>query len=297
MEKSKTDMRYIKTVLLLVMILYGATVHAGEVWPKPRGSGYFKLFQWFVISDRHFTDAGERDPNVTTGLFNTSIYGEWGFTDRITGVVYFPFFSRTYMNNLVSATTGNIIVKGEAVNSVGDAEVGIRVGLVRQGLPYSLTATLTLGLPFGEDAGGTEMNLQTGDGEFNQMIQVGYGRSFQMGSSNSYVSASAGFNNRTNDYSDEIRLAIELGVQVIPDRLWLIGKLHRIESLENGKDAAEVVTTSVFANNMELTSLTGEVALHFTENLGFSATIAYPLGGRIIFSKPAYSAGIFLDLR
>ena len=88
-------------------------------WPQPKGSGYFKLYEWWVIADRHYTDAGLIDPNVTNGIFNTSFYGEYGFTDRLTGVMNFPLFSRAYFNNSVSRTTGEITQAGEAINSIG----------------------------------------------------------------------------------------------------------------------------------------------------------------------------------
>ncbi|MEM9823436.1 MAG: hypothetical protein AAF985_20300, partial [Bacteroidota bacterium] len=62
----------------LFLLFCSFPVLAGGGWPQPKGNGYFKLYQWWVIADQHFTDAGKIDPNVTSGIFNTSLYAEYG---------------------------------------------------------------------------------------------------------------------------------------------------------------------------------------------------------------------------
>ena len=71
----------------IILFLSVQAAYAGGGWPQPRGGGFFKLSEWWVISNQHFTDVGKLDPNVTTGIFNTSLYAEYGFTDRLTGVL------------------------------------------------------------------------------------------------------------------------------------------------------------------------------------------------------------------
>lgn len=81
---------------------------AGGGWTKQKGHGFAKIGQWWVLADQHFVRDGKIDPNVTIGLYNTSLYGEYGITDRLTGVIYFPFFSRATSNNVLSETTGEV---------------------------------------------------------------------------------------------------------------------------------------------------------------------------------------------
>ena len=109
--------------LIFISFLFSFSAFAGGGWPQPKGHGFFKFSQWWLISDQHFTDTGLLDPNVTQGIFTTSIYAEYGFTDRLTGILYFPLFSRTYFNNTVSATTGEILTAGEAINGVADTHI------------------------------------------------------------------------------------------------------------------------------------------------------------------------------
>lgn len=273
-----------------------STAIAGGGWPQPKGSGYFKISQWWVVSDKHFTDVGLIDPNITIGLFNTSLYGEYGITDRLTGIVYFPFFSRNYHNNTLSGTTGEVIQPGEAINSIGDTDIGVKYGLITQG-PFVLSATLQLGLPLGKIAEGDLGILQTGDGEFNQMLRVD--ASTSLGSNNqfsSYLSLYAGYNNRTNGFSDEFRYGIEVGANVLNQRLLGILRLYGIQSMNNGTSTDIINSTSVFANNSEHLTISPEVAVKIGSNWGVSASYAHVLNGRIIFANDAYSAGIFLTL-
>ena len=153
-----------RSLLLIACCLFSFSLLAGP-WPQPKGKGYFKLYEWWLRFDQHFTSTGELDPNATLGLYNTSLYAEYGLTDRLTGVINLPLYSRNEINNQVSGTRGNVIIPGEAIGGLGDTDISLRYALNKPGSAVPLSATLTLGLPLGEDAGGTQGNLQTGDGE------------------------------------------------------------------------------------------------------------------------------------
>lgn len=289
-----------KTLLLsmLALLLTSSAALAGGGWPQKKGNAYIKLSQWWTVSNRHYTDLGLIDPNVTTGLFNTNIYAEYGFTNRLTGILYAPFFSRTYMNNIISGTTGETLVPGEALNGFGDSDIGIKYGLTKPGSKIAVAGTILLGLPIGNDAGGSQQNLQTGDGEFNQLIQLDVGKSFQLGKNvNGYANALIGFNNRTNDFSDEFRYGLEVGAGLLDNRLWIAEKLNGTESFMNGATADQVTSTSVFANNAEIMALTTEVAVYATSRIGFAGSVTVPVRGKITFARPSYSLGVFLDLK
>jgi len=92
-------------VVLFSFLFLSISLQAGGGWTQPKGKGYIKISEWWLIANEHFTDQGRVDPNLTNGLFNTNIYAEYGLTDRLTAIVYFPFFSRSYLNNEVSGTT------------------------------------------------------------------------------------------------------------------------------------------------------------------------------------------------
>ncbi|MFK7971621.1 MAG: hypothetical protein AB8F95_14745 [Bacteroidia bacterium] len=286
-----------KLFIICSMLTIVSSSFAGGPWTQKKGKGYFKLSERWIVFNRHFTDQGKTDPNVTTGIFNTSFYGEIGVSDRFTAILNMPFFSRTYMNNVVSGTTGETIVPGEALNSFGDTDVAVKYALTKAGAKFPVAASLTFGLPLGNPSGGSQGNLQTGDGEFNQMLLLHAGKGgFRIGKHiNAYSSIQAGFNNRTNNFSDEIRFGLEGGLGFAKNRFWLIGRIDGVESLKNGATAASVTSTSIFANNTEFTGVSLEAAYYATKRFGISASASGAFRGEIIAAAPAFSFGIFLD--
>lgn len=286
-----------KLGLIIVLGLLSVPSFGGGGWTSAKGNGYYKLSQWWIVADQHYTDAGLIDPNVTSGIFNTSLYAEYGFNDRFTGVAYFPFFSRATMNNQVSSTTSDIINAGDAINSIGDTDLGLKYGILKN-KKIALAATLKLGLPIGNSSGGRDGNLQTGDGEFNQIIRLDAGLPIGLGKkASAYVNVYSGFNNRSNGFSDEFRYGFEAGVGLMKNKLWLIGRIDGTESLRNGTLGTDISSTSIFANNSEFTSASLEGALYLTNKLGISASFASAFRGEIIFASPSYSVGIFLDIK
>lgn len=282
--------------IIAVIILSSNLLSAGGPWTQKKGKGYFKLSEWWIVFDQHYTDTGLIDPNVTTGIFNTFLYAEYGLSDRLTAIVNAPILSRNYMNNLVSSTTNEIIVPGESINSFGDIDLGLKYSLTKAGARIPIAASITFGLPTGKTAGGSQKNLQTGDGEFNQLVQIDAGTGLQVAGKNAYISAYAGFNNRSNNFSDEFRFGLEFGVGLINSKLWLSLKYNVVESLKNGETAASITSTSIFANNTEFSSIAIEANYYLTTQLGLSISAAGAHRGEIIAAAPSYSFGIFYDL-
>ena len=278
---------------IVISILLTNAVFAGGGWPQPQGSGYFKISQYWLISDQHYTDQGLIDPNLTIGFWSTALYGEYGFTDRLTGQIYAPFFVRNYHNDQVSLATGETFLEGEALNGIGDFDFTLKYGLTPKRSKVAIAAGLTLGIPLGKTTGSTLGNLQLGDGEFNMLGRVDLGTSWKLGQSPMYLNTYAGFNKRTNDFSDEFRAGAEVGIQLFRQKLLVSGKLDMVESLKNGIPSGLNNTTSLFANNAEFTTVTVEVAYHIQKNWGISVANAIPLRGENVFSNPAYSVGVF----
>jgi len=284
------------TIIATIFIFSTTLASAGGGWPQPKGKGYFKLSEWWLVSDQHYTDQGLIDPNITTGIFNTSIYAEYGFTDRLTGIVYFPFFSRSFNNNQISATTGETLLEGEAINSIGDTDISLKYGITKPGSKVAISASVLFGLPIGKDSGGTQGNLQTGDGEFNQFARIDASTSFNLSDNvPAYISLYGGVNNRSNDFSDELRLGAEFGLAIFNQKLWLNGKLNIVDSFENGIPSGLSNSTSLFANNAEFTNLTFEAAYNISDSFGVSASYGTALSGKIILASAAYSVGVYTN--
>ena len=275
---------------LLILLFLPCLSYAGGGWPQKKGHGFFKLGFWWLRSDEYFAPNGEIIDIATAGIHTVSFYGEYGITDRLTGIVYFPFFSRATLNEQVSGTTGDLLAEGDAVNSVGDTDVTIKYGLL-QNTPVVVSASLTLGLPLGNEAGGDTQLLQTGDGEFNQMVTIEASRSFS--SLGAYATVLFAFNNRSNNFSDEIRYGLEAGVTM--RNFTLLGRLYGVESLENGNDL-ETPSNGIFSNNIEFLSFSPELIYTYNDKYGITASVGTAFSGKRVLAKPSYSFGLFMKL-
>jgi protein XagA len=277
-----------KKYIIIVCVFFAVQTFAGGGWPQPKRGGYFKLSQNFIRSPYFFAPDGSIVDITTIQLFTTSVYGEYGFTNRITGLIYFPFFVRNTLNEIQYNQNGNT-VPGDAFQSLGDTDIGIKYGLIVN-KPVVLSASLILGLPLGEPVGGSSQILQTGDGEFNQMIK--FDASYSFYPKPVYVSGYAAFNNRTNNFSDEVRFGGEVGVTL--KKFIPILKLNVVQSLYNGN--AEEAQNGIFSNNTEYVSPTIELNYQVTEKWGVSGSGGFAFSGKNILAAPNWSLGLFLKL-
>jgi len=289
-------MKKISSLLLLLVLVSSA--FAGGGWTKAPKKGYFKLGQYWLVADKHFTDTGLFDPNVTTGVFITSVYGEYGIAPRWELQAYLPLLARNYTNNVRSATTGDLIQAGEAINTIGDIDLRIKYGLLNT-TKVVLAPSLLLGLPTGKNGGGSQGNLQTGDGEFNVYPRVDASTAHRIFEQTVYASAYGGYNLRSNNYSDEVRWGGEIGIGLIEDRFWFNFKVDNVTSQKNGLPPSESVGTGIFANNTEFTALTYEGAIYVdkAKKWGVSASYSTARNAKLILAAPSYNVGVFYDLK
>ena len=280
--------KMVRSITLIILMLACFTANAGGGWPQPKKGGYFKLGQNMIYAGSFYGPGGDIVDITTIGLYTTSLYGEYGITDRLTGIAYFPFFVRSTLNEIKFKQTGNTI-PGDEFNSIGDAEVGLKYGLIVN-KPVVVSASLILGLPFGETAGGDSQILQTGDGEFNQMIRIDASHSLYP--KPLYVSAYGAFNNRTNNFSDEVRFGLEFGATL--KKFIPIFKLNVVQSLNNGGTA--VIQNGVFSNNTEYISPAIEINYQVNDKIGFSGSGAFAFSGQNILASPNWGVGVYLKL-
>lgn len=290
------SIKTIKPSLLISILLISFTSFSGGPWTQQKGKGYFKLSQSWIQFDQHYTNMGLIAPNVATGIYSTSLYGEYGITNRLTTTLYFPFLARNSTHDLLSESTGEVIEKADAVTTIGDSDLGIKYSLTKPGAKYPVAISLILGIPLGKETAGINKNLQTGDGEFNQLISLDAGRGFKLSNKvQSYVSLNLGFNHRTNNFSEEVRYGIECGIG-FKDKLWIIVRSIGVESLKNETTPPSTANVNIFSNNTEYNSLGIEAAYYLSKRWGLSISYTTALRAENIAAAPAYNAGIFYDL-
>lgn len=278
-----------KLVSLIFLFVLSSSLLAGGGWNKKKGQGFFKLSQYAIIADQYFNPEGNIIRiNPGTSYYSTALFGEYGITEKITTELYFPFLTRSVLNNLQKRN--GEFVEGDQVTSIGDTNISIKYGIAQKGLTV-VSAKVTLGLPFGNPSGGGGGTLQTGDGEFNQMISVDVGHSFYPAPF--YANASIGLNNRTKGFSEEFRYSLEAGLTL--KKFILIGRLIGVKSLMNGNpDDSEA--QGVFANNLEFLTFMPEVIYKIKDKYGISAAVGTAFSGRQVLANPSFEVGFFLEI-
>lgn len=109
--------------------------------------------------------------------------------------------------------------------------------------------------------------------------------------SNPIVSINEGF-----QYQFKARFFDESGTKIAKEKLLVLGRLNTKQSLQNGRLSAINNNGSIFANNVEVTNLGGEIIYGFTKQFSVNVTASFPLAGKVIYKAPALSAGIALEL-
>ena len=287
-------MKLRKARLVLLFALF--SMSAFGQWTQGKGNGYFKLGSWYINADEHYTDTGAKAPNATRSTFNIHLYGEYGIIDKLDAILYAPLYVKTSQNAQVSGTTGDLLLQGDEVSSIGDVDIGLRYQLLKKEHAV-LSSTLKFGLPLGKDEGGFDGSYQTGDGEFNQLLQFDFAVPFVIQSASVFLKTYFGLNNRTENFSDELHYGLEGGLGLFKNKFWLFPRLNRVQSLQNGSKSFSNSQGSIFANNIEYTNLGVEAAFYITPKIGVSAGFATAIDGRIVYAAPAYFGGIFLDLK
>lgn len=282
----------IKTTTLFLLLFIAQNELLAGGWPQPKGNGFFKFDFSFIRAREFFGMDGEtyriNGARTTLGYYTSSIYGEYGITNRLTVIGYVPFFVRNTVNEGVGAITGDILQRGLENNSIGDIDLGLRYGLFAKN-GWSVTTALMLGLPTG-DWDNPDL-LFTGDGEFNQQLRLEAG----YGANRWYATGYIGFNNRTEDFSDELRFEAEFGYKFFNNHLLTGVKLSGIQSFQNGSPTGSA--NGLFGNNVEFLSPQAFVAYEPNQKIGFIAQVSGATSGRNVLAAPAISAGVYLKLK
>lgn len=275
-------MKYISIVLFSIFFVTNAS---SQAWTKPKGEGFYKLDYTLIQTNKVFDYSGSIVPFRTLGNHTLGFYGERGITNKFTVQAYVPFLVRNVLNQTQSRQTGRVLEQGIATNNIGDIDIAFRYALPTGKIPVS--ASLLLGLPTGNS--NQSSGLFTGDGEFNQMLKISTGVS----KSKWWAQGGVGFNNRTKNFSDEIRYDGEFGYKLFHEKLFTIFKLAGVESFNNGQ--ATESSTGLFSNNVEFLSPGLELLYFIKPKLGLSFRSAGAIKGQSVLAAPSFSIGVFMQ--
>lgn len=274
----------INSFIALLYFFVFPSVLMAQAWTKGGNSGFYKLDFTRIASSRVFDTRGEVLPFRPTSNNTFSVYGEYGVTNKFTLIGYMPILVANKFAE--SKNPAGVTLPVIKETSFGDVDLSFRYQLYnKKGM--SISANLLLGLPTGNSK--QENGLLTGDGEFNQMLKIAAGT----GKAKWWTQAAIGFNNRTNNYSDEFRYDFEFGYKFFNDRLLAILKINGIESLDNG--TAKENSVGLYANNVEFGGYGPEILYYVSnkKNIGVSLRLGRSFKGRNILGGPSFSMGVF----
>jgi hypothetical protein len=275
-------------IFTALFLIFSAPAVFALGWPQRKGHGFFKL-DFSTIRARQFfgMDGNIYDINgagTILGNYTTSFYGEYGLTKRLTAIAYVPFLVRNTVNEGVGAITGEVLQPGLENTAFGDTDLGLRYGFLQKG-PWVLSATAMIGIPSG-DYKNADL-LYTGDGEFNQMLQLEWG----YGAARWYATGYVGVNNRTKDFSEEFRYHAEFGYWLMKSTLLAAVKFAGVESFNNGNPTGS--GNGLFSNNVEYASPQLSLTYEHKQKWGLTAQIAGAMSGRNALASPAISVGVY----
>lgn len=218
----------------------------------------------------------------TNSYYSTIVSGEYRVNGRLVVGGSFPVFVRVTVNGVRYNQTG-ATEPGGALNSMGDAEVGVSYSWMRN-KKLDVRSFLYTGLPTGKKGDISRPdNLQTGDGEFNQHV----GLDVRYKVPRLALAGHVGFNNRSEHYSNEIRYGFD--ISFVRSYWHAKLKFYSIESLFN--DVAPTSPNGLFSNHRELIQPGLEV-MYTIGSAGFFGTLDMPVAGRNTLNAPLLSLGV-----
>ena len=216
----------------------------------------------------------------------TNIYGEFGITNRLGGIVYSPILTIGRQEEGMDEF-GRFHLADEAVG-LGDIDLALQYQILDG--KYKLSGSVWLGINSGDYNAGRYGVIHLGDGDFNQMGRVDLSSSFKSFWWNTY----GAFNNRTNDFSDEIRFGGEFGWR--SNRLSAIAKVDAKFSMFNGS-RSDSHSPSIYSNNQEYFAISPQVLYEFHNHVGVMAEAGFAVHSRNIIAAPSISLGVFFNLK
>lgn len=282
----------IKPLFFLIFILASININAQSGWTKAKGQLYSQVTVSYFSSNRYFATNGNLfDSGNNFQSQSLLLYGEYGITDRLTGLANIPLVQFNSFSNT------------DIVAGVGDIQLGIKYALSKEfplAISFEAAIPTSDGIQFAQakevnEIGiREEINLPTSDGEFNLWTTLAASKS--MANGNTYGSLFASFNMRTQGFSHQVKVGAELG-HLFFYQLWVIGKLNILESLSDSPN-----TSVPFIYGEGTTYTAASVNLLYQLNDHWSLTAIYSdyfdflVSKKNIYDAPSISLGVAFEL-
>lgn len=269
-------------IAILAQVLVTAPLYAGS-WPMERRATYLSIGYRGFSGQQYYGQQGEILGLQRLEEQTLSFYSEYGYSKYVSGIVQMPAFRKLYAQ--VAPNTPLM-----SVQSPGDVDLGLRLTLW-PGEHDAVSITGLFGIPLGET---TQVDgLWAGDNEYNQMVNVRYGHTFE--SIASHVHVESGYNFRSGGYSDELHFAAEVGVRPF-DPVEIKFHLLSVSSQGNGDPSFIGGSFGFSSNNQRFIMYGPELAVWLTGGMGLNVGLYKVAEARNMPSSTVFTSGVFFLL-
>lgn len=227
--KIKKVMKKTFYLTFIIALVFTTLSQAQSGWTKAKDTYFFKLdYSFYNATDFRNIDGDKLKTSEFTQN-QIALYGEYGITDRFTVATFVPLFKQN------SYETTN------KVSGFGDVKLELKYALLQKSFPLSISVAPEFPTGkkelFAKNNSNPldQINLPTGDGEFNVWTTLAVSHSFSP--KNLYASAYGAFNYRTKyqerDFQNQLQFGTEVGYKFF-DKLWVNSKISILQGV--GKD-------------------------------------------------------------
>lgn len=156
-----------KQLVLSVLFCFSFLTVSAGAWLQGKSKGYFKLNYSLMQASTYYNNEGVISSTLNQSFNQASLYGEYGITKKLDIIVTVPFYAKHEMLDL------DILLE-----SIGDIDIAFKIP-INYIDKFKTSLSLKFGIPTGDNLGGEDFFLQTGDGEFNQELTLDFSRSFK----------------------------------------------------------------------------------------------------------------------
>ena len=272
--------------IALLLLLAGLTdVRAGGGWVKKKRSFYGKVTVSSFRSNKYYSLLGTlNDQGAQFRQTSVNLYAEYGLTDRLTVILNTPLLRVNRFAN-TGSTAG-----------FGDAMVELKYGLLTKKIPVAISIAPTFptgksrALVANKDVPGNFINLPIGDGELNVWTRAYASSSL---GKNTYVSADAGYNFRTQGFTNQYTFAGEIGHH-FGERLWVNGVLRQFATAGTPNPSKG---SFVYGEGLEYVGYSFGAAYSVSKQISLTVDYANLLGHRQnVYSGPTVGFGLSVQL-
>ncbi len=273
-----------KILFAFFLMFFCSEVSFGQSgWTKEKSNLFLSLDYQFYQSKDFNNSKGD---NIITDEFkqNTvSLYGEYGLSNRFSANAHLPIYRTNGYQNT------------ETVSGLGDLRLELKYALSKGKFPVSISVAPEF--PTGAknlQSKSTlnsfdQINLPTGDGEFNLWTTAAISHSFYP--IPVYVSAFSSFNYRTKfeqrNFQNQLLSGVELGYKLV-NKVWVSGKV----SVLNGIGPKPKFADFIRGDGTTYTGVSFNVLYEIGKHYGINVKYFRPTD-LIVKSRNNYDANIF----